>query len=750
MISVIMVLTFCIFAFSISVVGAAATSTSTSQTSTTNNVSKSPTPILLINGTKLQSDVPPVIINSRTLVPARAVFEKLGAVVTWDSKKRKVLVELGEKSVLLTIDDDIAFVNDQEVKLDVPAKIINGRTMIPLRFVGEQLNLAVGWNGITRTVTIDKVDKSKLPSILKDVKCLEKENQAVITLSVNNFTEVTTMRLSSPGRMVFDFHHTTLQSGYEKISILGKFVKAVRCAQFDEQTTRVVVDMEGELEFNTENGEGLYTIYLYRPGENLGNDNTGTDGTTTEGNSTGGTSTTGGTGTTDETGTAGGSGTTGGTSGTTDSTNTTEGTGTTDGTGTSGDIGNRGEDDRSEEFKVEYKKVSETAETIEISTSNTTGYKFMRLTGPNRIVLDIPDNRTEITLNKLDIAGAIVKLVRYTRFDDNTIRVVLDVDGQPSFNTREEAGKLILELNNPKYKNIKYHNNGDRVYFTLSSAMLTVGGENLSLFYQANYDETGKIYSIKFPSNLADLGNGEMVIGDGLIDKLVVATDDLTGQTEVAIHSPKRLIYQIIAREETQDTAITVIDPASFSDRLVVLDAGHGGADPGAVYGTLHEKEFNLDIAFRVNKLLEKYGIKTYMTREDDTYIGLYERAYIANSLNAALFLSIHNNAINDPDYRGTMTLYYPLNGSTTGFNGKRFAGIIQEYMLASLGTVDKKVIERPNLVVLRATSMPAALSEVVVMTNKSDRALLITEEFRQKAAEALCNAVLEALTELN
>jgi N-acetylmuramoyl-L-alanine amidase len=126
----------------------------------------------------------------------------------------------------------------------------------------------------------------------------------------------------------------------------------------------------------------------------------------------------------------------------------------------------------------------------------------------------------------------------------------------------------------------------------------------------------------------------------------------------------------------------------------------------------------------------------------------LYERSYIANNLNAALFLSVHNNAMDDRGYAGTMTLCHNQSWGS-GFNGYKFAQVVQKNLLSKLGTIDRGVRERPNLVVLKATAMPSALAEVAFMTNESDRVNLQNEAFRMKAAEALCNAVIESLKQV-
>jgi len=137
------------------------------------------------------------------------------------------------------------------------------------------------------------------------------------------------------------------------------------------------------------------------------------------------------------------------------------------------------------------------------------------------------------------------------------------------------------------------------------------------------------------------------------------------------------------------------------------------------------------------------------MIRENDSFVGLYERAYIANNLNASLFLSIHNNAMEDRSFGGTMTLYYVTGSESKGFNSYKFSNIIQNELIKTMGTKDRKVRERPELVVLKATKMPASLAEIAFMTNSDDRAKLQNSEFKQKAAQALCDAVIKSLSEI-
>jgi hypothetical protein len=110
-------------------------------------------PRVVVNGQGLTFDVPPVIEQGRTLVPLRAIFEAMGANVSWDGSTQTVTATKGSTEIKLII-GGLAYKDGQPVNLDVPAKIVNGRTLVPLRFVSEALGSFVGWNDTNQTVTI--------------------------------------------------------------------------------------------------------------------------------------------------------------------------------------------------------------------------------------------------------------------------------------------------------------------------------------------------------------------------------------------------------------------------------------------------------------------------------------------------------------------------------------------------------------------------------------------------------------------
>lgn len=386
---------------------------------------------------------------------------------------------------------------------------------------------------------------------------------------------------------------------------------------------------------------------------------------------------------------------------------------------------------------------------VVINIDSLPSYKITRITSPDRIVIDIPCKSSLSTQNKISANGSFIKSVRYAQYDADILRVVLDVIGQPNYSTVRKNGQLIISIDSLGLRNAEYHVSGDRVFLRLLGANLTENDADLKKLYTEKYESNGKRYTMTFPSKLADLDSGIIKINDNMLNSIQIINGKAAQKTSIIFDAKDKFVYEAITRPSEGDTAVTILKPASDADKLVVIDAGHGGSEIGAIYSNTMEKDLNLNIALKLNEQLKSKNVKTYLIRDDDSFVGLYERAYIANDLNAALFISVHNNAIDDPNCGGTMTLYYPQDPKDTGFNGKKFAQIIQGKLLAALKTTDRKIIERPNLVVLKGTVMTSALAEIAFMTNKGDLENLKKDEFQSKAATALSQAVIQALGEM-
>jgi len=258
--------------------------------------------------------------------------------------------------------------------------------------------------------------------------------------------------------------------------------------------------------------------------------------------------------------------------------------------------------------------------------------------------------------------------------------------------------------------------------------------------YLANYNCANGAKLEKMPAQPV-LHNGTVMVPLRYVAEALGATVAWNGRSDSVFVSTTGEIPKEFFETEPKDAGTGIL-----KNRIIVLDPGHGGSDPGAVAWNVKEKDLNLQVARILKEMLEKAGATVYMTRNDDRYVGLYTRADIANNLNADLFVSIHHNASSNSGAKGVMTLYYPSSKNTGRMNGQKFAEIVQRNLVNDLNTKDWGIIPRLNLVVTRETKMPAVLAELGFMTNKSELEKLVTYEFQYQAAKSLFKSITEAL----
>ncbi|MEH7276219.1 N-acetylmuramoyl-L-alanine amidase, partial [Neobacillus vireti] len=190
----------------------------------------------------------------------------------------------------------------------------------------------------------------------------------------------------------------------------------------------------------------------------------------------------------------------------------------------------------------------------------------------------------------------------------------------------------------------------------------------------------------------------------------------------------------------------------------VFLDPGHGGYDPGAVYGPYHEADLNLAVAKKVESILSTRGYQVYMSRHNDTALGLLDRPQMANDLAADIFVSIHTNATagGPTSVTGIESYYYEFDpdypskiNQDMHDNSERIARsvtlttLIQDNMVSYTGAVDRG-IDGNTLAVIRESAMPATLVEMGFINNSSDRQKLFTDSYQNKLAQAIADGIVE------
>lgn len=231
--------------------------------------------------------------------------------------------------------------------------------------------------------------------------------------------------------------------------------------------------------------------------------------------------------------------------------------------------------------------------------------------------------------------------------------------------------------------------------------------------------------------------------------------------TEVILKTS--VVKAFVIKESKNYIDISIKSPKEVYDKIVIVDAGHGGSDPGATYNDVKEKDATLSIAQYINESFAKdTSIKIYYTRLEDAVIGMTAgssgvpnanaslpvRYNFANEIEGDMYISIHVNASTNTTASGTET-YYSLSNPYTnsgGLNSKTLATIAHPYLLKAIGSRDRGV-KTANFAVIRYSKMPSILIETAFSSNKSDSEILKNQEKLRDIAQAVYDTVQSAFT---
>jgi N-acetylmuramoyl-L-alanine amidase len=199
---------------------------------------------------------------------------------------------------------------------------------------------------------------------------------------------------------------------------------------------------------------------------------------------------------------------------------------------------------------------------------------------------------------------------------------------------------------------------------------------------------------------------------------------------------------------------------SSSSLPMVVIDAGHGGLDEGCRGHGLMEKDLTLDLAARVEGVLQSFNVPTILTRRDDHYVSLADRAAIANSFDHAIFVSIHFNQSRagadgietyfadqklPPEYAWTWVGVFGVPSTPASDTGEKLAGYIHAALITKMEAHNRGIKSR-NLYVVRHVHNPAVLVEAGFVSNPFEAQLLRNIEYRDRLASGIADGVLAYL----
>lgn len=193
--------------------------------------------------------------------------------------------------------------------------------------------------------------------------------------------------------------------------------------------------------------------------------------------------------------------------------------------------------------------------------------------------------------------------------------------------------------------------------------------------------------------------------------------------------------------------------PGQASAAKIVVDAGHGGYDPGAIgVNGLQEKTVNLDISRKLRDILVRRGYEVVMSRDSDIYLSLKERVEFTNAQNADLFVSIHANSFPNPGTRGAMVLYYddaypqssyPASPEMRALTpqSRELATKVLDSFVKTVGVENRGLV--PSAVyVVRMGSIPSILFETAFLSNRADAELLASDQVRQRMAQGIAGGI--------
>ena len=363
-------------------------------------------------------------------------------------------------------------------------------------------------------------------------------------------------------------------------------------------------------------------------------------------------------------------------------------------------------------------------------------------------------------------ARPLLKGVRWG-IDDDKIRVVLDLEGTGEPEVQRGAGSMKVFFSSGPWPvpgipspyrevNAGAMNFGDRLMIDFASSLVV-----------------HEILSLEAPKRL-------------VIDFRRSAASGAPVVPPVVVHAPRPTPLPTLS-PLPPSTVETPRSPSRTGKRIVVVDAGHGGKDPGAVANKIREKDLNLSVSRMIVARLKEFGIDARLTRDSDIYLTLRRRTEIANTMNADLFISIHGNALPPGKSATGMEIYLMAlptdkdamelarfenrelaedNGDSTKAADKRTQTLLAilgnmqqnakisestgfaEYLFngGKAGGLKMRRVAQAPFYVLRGAAMPAVLVELGFLTDRQEAKLLADKSYQRKMADALAGGIREYL----
>lgn len=615
-------------------------------------------------------DMPAVIIDGRTMLPMRQIAQELGCEVNWNEAAKQIYVMRGSDIIVFTVDSKTGYENGKEFTMDVPATIVNDRTMLPVRALADALHLNIKWDDPNRIVSIQSGD-----TVVKDEPKAPESGQTtagiltgIQTPSAKDADQTFTIQADGPmGRyektfvddqkIVLDFYGAKSSLPGEITKTNSDIVTGIRTATREnngDSFTRVVFDLSGKKDYEVTQSADKKNITI-------------SFGKTTV--------------------------------------------------------------DKISAVHSQNKDI------ITIGGTGSFGASVAMTADPQKIIVTIPNCQSNLSdkINTADLQYVLEGKVDTSK--GNTVELVLAVEDLVQYSYREENQNLILEIYPTTLKNMRYDKNANVLYLDKKDKIDT-GSVKFEDHYLDGY------FDVTLPGDYeSDYGYGTYDVKGTVVENIEVSTKGVN--TTFRFKQNRISAYEVT--DEGDSYAIRVKNPKEVYDKVLLLDAGHGGKDPGTSGNGMQEKNLNLTIAQKIAQKLQGSGIKVYMTRDSDVYPENSTRAKTANDI-ADLMVSIHMNS-GPETANGTETLYQVhANDNGARLTSKQLAEILQGKVVSATGNTNRGAKLWTDVLILNRTTVPSVIVEVIFITNTGDALKISNPAYQDQVAQAIADGIQEAV----
>lgn len=635
------------------------------------------------------TDMPAVIVEDRTLLPMRLIAQELGCEVTWNEETQQIFLVTDTDALVFPVGEKTGYRNGQEFAMDVPPMIINDRTMMPVRALAEALQLSITWDDPSRTVNIVRdgaqtknpepteqqkpsdpaetyIGKNTGNMVLQEITALSQQGRQVYMIQLNeaveNFREVP----SNSNQVVLEFNDTRCQDTVKNVPVDGKIVSRISTEKTEQGGTRVVFELTGKQVYEvTQSGDKTQVFVSF-------------DRARVE------------------------------------------------------DISATYEEDNNEDV-------------IRIQGRGLKDAKVTMTEEPKNLLVEIPNGisawETPIDIDKL-------KFVRYasaSMTEGTILQLAFSVGNSATYEQKISDDEIILRVTGSSEDNSQIVGQSGAFYDSGNNVLYLEKDEKFDVRDVVKKDRYLEGYfEMILPGDYSQTyQNGSYPVGNDVMKDVQIST--IGGRTVLHFNQNRINAYEI--QEEGNNYAVYVKNPKEVYDKVLILDAGHGGHDPGTSGNGLTEKDMALAVVKKTAEKLKGSGVQVYLTRDSDIYPENATRIGIANEI-ADVLVTVHMNS-GPVAANGTEMLYKDYPGDDESkLTSKKLASIMQKNVVEATGNKDRGLKLRTDLLILNQAKVPAIFAEIVFLTNPNDALKISQDAYQEKVAEGLANGIKEAMSQ--